>query len=57
MSEGSYLIRNRVKMPLFGKAMKLVQRTKTSISKRLYLKNKQLFNPFDVKKYVLDLTG
>jgi len=51
------LIKNRVKLPLFGKSIQVNARTKTSTSKRHYLLNKGLFSPNDIKKYVLDLSS
>lgn len=58
VSEGSYLIRNHIKLPLFGSSIKLLQRTKATTSTH-YLKNKKLglFNAADLSKYVLDMSS
>ena len=40
VSEGSYLIQNRIKMPILGKRIMPLIRTKTSTSKRHYLLKK-----------------
>lgn len=37
VSENSYLITTDVRLPVFGKTLSLVERTKSSISKRGYL--------------------
>jgi hypothetical protein len=39
VSEGSYLIQNRIRLPIFGSSVTRVARTKSSISKRDYLLN------------------
>lgn len=54
VTEGSYLIRNRVKMPIFGISINPIVRTKSSISKRAYLLHKVLNSVNEVKKYKLD---
>lgn len=55
VSEGSYLIQNHVKLPLFGSKKPIYQRTKTNFLKGPFLKSKGLFNQADIKKYVLDM--
>jgi len=52
VSEGSYLIQNRVKMPIFGRSVHPLIRTKSSISKRAYLLTKTYGT--DIKRYRLD---
>ena len=52
VSEGSYLIQNRVKMPIFGRAIHPIIRTKSSISKRAYLLTKTYGT--DINRYRLD---
>lgn len=39
VSEGSYLIQNRIRLPIFGKTVRRLQRTKSNISKKEYLLN------------------
>ena len=39
VSEGSYLIQNRIRLPIFGSSITRIARTKSSISKRDYLLN------------------
>ena len=39
VSEGSYLIQNRIRLPIFGKTVARLQRTKSNISKKEYLLN------------------
>jgi len=41
VSEGSYLIQNRVKLPIFGRRIERTIRTKSSIDKRSFLLSKQ----------------
>lgn len=51
MSEGSYLIKNIIKLAVFGKNVKAFKRTKDSITKKSYLRG--LRNIQDNRKYVL----
>lgn len=53
VSEGSYLIQNRVKLPIFGRRIERTIRTKSSIDKRSFLLSKQY--PEQIyKKYVME---
>ena len=55
VSEGSYLIQNRIKLPIFGRTINPVIRTKSSIDKRSFLLSKQY--PEQIyKKYVMEKT-
>ena len=40
VSENSYLITTDVRLPILGKQFQIIERTKSSISKRAYLLNK-----------------
>lgn len=53
VSEGSYLIQNQIKLPIFGKSIAPITRTKSSISKRAFLLNSGAYNT-NLRKYVLD---
>ena len=50
VSEGSYLIQNRIRLPIFGKNIAPIKRNKDNILKKTYLLEKQS----DSKKYVLE---
>lgn len=47
------MIKNRLRLPIFGKSINRVIRTKSSISKRAYLLNKD-YGTQQFKKYVLE---
>jgi len=38
VTEGSYLIRNRINLPIFGKQMNLIMKTKNNFLKGSYLR-------------------
>ena len=54
VSEGSYLIKNRIRMPIIGLRVNPILRTKSSISKRDYLLSSKIYAQTSQKAYVMD---